>query len=155
MSEEAIPGTPRKRGTQARRVSGASSSANADQPHITPSPTPSLKTKIALDRVVIFHFLLNSSSLVMLIRTLQSGSKKKAFYPGMAGLGRLRSQKDSVRTVSSRAADQNTWQGLISFNDTISGQATSFSTRVATVSGVQPIQGPPPVERKDHYLNTD
>lgn len=54
---------------------------------------------------------------------------KKAFYPGMAGLGRMRPAKDIARTVSSRASDQSIWQGLLSFNDPESGGDTIFATQ--------------------------
>jgi hypothetical protein len=50
---------------------------------------------------------------------------KKAFYPGMAGLGRMRPAKD----VSSRAFDQSTWQGLMSFDGHGSGGDTIFAIR--------------------------
>ena len=53
---------------------------------------------------------------------------KKAFYPGMVDLGRMR-PATGARTVSSRAVDQDTWQGLVSFRDTGSGTDTIFATQ--------------------------
>jgi hypothetical protein len=60
---------------------------------------------------------------------------KKAFYPGM---GRMRQSKDKARTVSSRASNNGSWQGLISFNDAESGQDTIFVTEYSSNSVQQP-----------------
>lgn len=61
---------------------------------------------------------------------------KKAFYPGMAGLGRLRTTKDRPRR-----SDQDNWQGVVSFNDYSSGSDSFFPT------GESP--------RTGHYPNVD
>lgn len=62
---------------------------------------------------------------------------KKAFYPGMAHIGRLR-PKDAPRTVSSRASDQQTYAGLISFD----GAGTGHSTIFVTEDPIEPVQEP-------------
>lgn len=91
---------------------------------------------------------------------------KKAFFPGMAAIGRMR-PKDGARTVSSRATEQQSWEGLISFNGG-AGESTIFATE-------EPLQqkdetAPEPVEqvhspfamseptvapKKDYYPNVD
>ena len=82
---------------------------------------------------------------------------KKAFYPGMAGLGRMRPAKDGARTVSSRAADQNTWQGLLSFRDSESGGDTIFATKDDPQEDPQKEaqQAQEPLVRRDHYPNVN
>lgn len=78
---------------------------------------------------------------------------KKAFYPGMGGLGRMRS-KDHARTVSSRASNNSSWQGLISFSDTESGQPTVFATADPAKldhSNEEPQDSAP----KDYYPNVE
>jgi len=77
---------------------------------------------------------------------------KKAFYPGMAGLGRMRPAKGVTRTVSSRALDQTIWQGLISFDDSESGGSTIFATQDGLHEEGQARE---PVASGDHCRNID
>ncbi|KAF7964461.1 hypothetical protein HWV62_7413, partial [Athelia sp. TMB] len=94
------------------------SAAKAQRLLVTPSPTPSPKSqKLTLERL--------------------SPGMKKAFYPGMAHIGRLR-PKDAPRTVSSRVMDQQTYAGLISFDEAGTGHSTIFVTE----EPVEPVQEP-------------
>jgi hypothetical protein len=80
---------------------------------------------------------------------------KKAFYPGMASLGRMRPAKRVTRTVSSRALDQTTWQGLISFDDFESGGSTIFATQDGLHEEGEPGEAREPVASEGHCRNID
>lgn len=92
---------------------------------------------------------------------------KKAFYPGMAPLGRMR-PKDAARTVSSRALEQQTFAGLISFNEAGTGHSTIFATEEPPEPTQEPggqesiLRGSTPVPQesvaqqpKNHYPNVN
>lgn len=68
---------------------------------------------------------------------------KRAFYPGMAGLGRMRAAHDRPRT-----SDQGSWEGLISFAD-----GTGKETIFATPEVLKP--EPPAPSTQSYYPNVD
>ncbi|KIM87196.1 hypothetical protein PILCRDRAFT_86241 [Piloderma croceum F 1598] len=135
MPTEPVSNTPK---CQRKTVLSAPASENATNETasrlpVTPSPTPSPRTrKIGMEHL--------------------SPSMKKAFYPGMAGLGRMRPAKGVTRTVSSQALDQTTWQGLISFDDS---ESTIFATQDGLHEEGEPGQAREPVASEGHCQNID
>jgi len=109
----------------------ATVSAKADRLLVTPSPTPSPKTKRSVwnawwgpissrDSIVFYANILPRVSAAVT-------SMKKAFYPGMVDLGRMR-PATGARTVSSRAVDRTHGKAL-SHSATLGRERIPFSLR--------------------------